>query len=157
MRIAVLLLISFFSISFVDLNSAMKDAGYRSIELEKNLFGEYILDAKVNGKNFEMMLSLNIEQTFIDKILADKYGFEIEQIEGRDLKLNGDEGEMYAVKIDEFSLGVKKSNENEIGAIDFSNFSYLKQLRVEGILGKSFLTKHQAVLDIAGEKLFIIQ
>jgi hypothetical protein len=155
MRLIPIFILSFLISSSIDLTTAMEKAGYEPIELKKNLFGEFVLNANINKKNFELMLSLNIEQTFIDKILADKYEFETEEVGNRELQLNGDTGKMFAVKIQNFTLGKIESNNNEIGAIDFSDFSYLKQLRVEGILGKSFLIKNEAVLDIAKEKLYI--
>ncbi|MDC1068344.1 hypothetical protein OAQ99_04220 [Candidatus Kapabacteria bacterium] len=155
MKLLLLIIISIFQLSFIDLNSAMESAGYNAVPLKKNLFGEYILACKINNHKFEMMVSMGIDQTFIDKIISDKYEFESTLIENRDLQLNGDESQMYAVKVNEFLIGDIKGNENEIGAIDFSDFRYLKKLRVEGIIGKSFLIKHEAVIDIAGDKLFL--
>lgn len=141
--------------SFADFDTLMKSSDYYPVTLKKNLFGEYIVHAEVNSKSFEMMVSLNIEQTIIDKVLAEKYEFEVELIEGREFQLNTDKSDMYSVKVDEFKIGDVVSNESEIGAINFKDFSYLKQLRVEGILGKSFLKYNNAVLDIATEKLYL--
>lgn len=150
-----IVLISVLSVNFISLDDALEKAGYSPITLGKNLFGEYIINADINGKDFELMVTLEIDQTFIDKNLADNYKFDITLIENRDFELNNDVGEMYAVKVKDISLSGIESNEKEIGAIDFNKFSYLQQLRIEGILGKSFLKKHGAILDIATEKLYL--
>src|SRR5690606_22263652 len=138
-----------------DLETALAELGFSSVRLRKNLSNEYELKATMNGtKEMDVLINFQFTQSLFNTEVLDRIGMPYQET-GQEFNMNGDEDDMYSVKVDSLSIGGASVGAQEIMSINFSEFDILEDYRVGGIIGRDFLLSNKVLIDFGDQKLFV--
>lgn len=136
-------------------DEALRALGYTTVPLRKTATNEFEVTATLNGnKSITMILSFQATSTILNTERLDELGIKYEKT-GQDFEVNGDSDPLYAMRTDSTTIGDGKIGQEEIMCINFSEFSVFDEYRVTGILGREFLSKYNAIIDFANQKLYL--
>jgi hypothetical protein len=138
-----------------ELETTLRSLGYSTIGLRKTASNEYELDATLNGnKKITLLLSFHAPNTIFDTDKIRALGVEATET-SQTFEVNGDEDNVFVVRTDSISIGDGRIGPEELLSIKFKEFSAFEDYRVTGILGRDFLVKHDALLDLGNQKLYL--
>lgn len=133
---------------------ALKKAGYTHVDLKKDTYNRFVVNAMLDGKKFKLIIDNSFPETFLDKNTLERHSIEVEET-GQDWEVNGDSDDMYVTTIKEIKVGEGTLGEQDIMAVDFEEFDYLEDVRADGFLGSDFLVRYECLIDLANQKMYI--
>ena len=137
------------------IDEALTELGYTTVRLRKTAFNEYEVNAVLNGdKPITLLLSFQATNTIFNAEKLKSKGVGYEET-GQEFEVNGDDDDLYVVRTDSINIGDGKIGSEELYCIKFKKFDAFEDYRVDGILGRDFLIKYNAILDFANQKLYI--
>lgn len=135
--------------------SALRDVNYTAIDLVINSMNTFELVARINGSD-EVFLLLNLKatQTLLNTEILDFLGISYREVGQRSMQ-DGDIGKTYLARTDSIRIGAAKIGQEELLCVNFSENPILENFTVAGILGRDFLLRHRAILDLGNNKLYL--
>jgi hypothetical protein len=135
--------------------ATLRSLGYSTIPLRKTATNEYEMDATLNGnKKITLLLSFHASSTIFDTDKIAALGVEATET-NQTFEVNGDEDNVFVVRTDSINIGDGRIGPEELMSIKFREFEAFEDYRVTGILGRDFLVKHDALLDLGNQKLYL--
>ena len=132
----------------------LSDLGYVKIKLYKNEFDMFELPARINNKEIRLLLTPHkyitiFNKRYIDLLGLDYYDTKIE------VNYGGDTDFLSITTVDSLVIGSVVIRSFDVKTVEFMNFAVFSDLFVEGMIGKEFLIKYNAIIDYGNEFLYL--
>lgn len=135
--------------------------GFTGIPLRELRSGHHLVDTTVNGRPAAFVLDTGANATVVHSPYAEELGIGDEATLPAGMMGTGGPMAARQVRIESMAIGGVPIRQNRIVAADLSQLADslggLSGERIYGLVGQDILGEHRAVIDVAGQLLFLIE
>lgn len=140
---------------------ALCQLGFTAIPLRELSSGHHLVQVTVNGQDATFVVDTGANVTVLDAALAEKFGLKPRfGLRGAAVGLGGSTGARQW-SVEELRIGPVPVRQDTIVTTDLSGvtnaLSRISDQPVVGIIGQDVMKAHQAVIDVAGPTLHLVE